>query len=288
MRMLLALVIWDAIPAAINTRALPEPVGLAMFVPEWVAAFGEHLHSGWFQGIVIGLLILYAVGVAAVVATPLLLAVTTLAGTLTNSQGAITHHLQVLSLVLLAQSGYLLFELLHRRRWRTGLLGHPVDREIWVAYVTQQAVVASYVVSAWTKLKESGLGWFVNAARFPIQLKKNTRMAYYNELKEHGSDSSVFAGLPARVEALFMESPNLCRLIIGSGLVLEIAVILALAGRAWAFAFGVLLVAFHTTISKTMGLDFKFNIHILAIYFILPGLTASAVRWSRAATKKNA
>ena len=285
MRLLMSLVIWDAIPEGMTAREVPEPIGLAMFVPHWITSFGAMVETSWFQGMVLLLLLIYALGSAAVVITPLLLVVTTLAGTLNNSQGAITHHLQLVSLVLLAQSGYLLFELVHRRKWRTGLLGQPIDREIWVAYVTQQAVVASYLISAWSKLKESGLDWFVKAARFPIQLKKNTRMAYYNELQEHGSDSGFLADVPARVELLLVQSPNLCRVIIGSGLILEIVVVLALAGRAWAFAFGVLFVLFHTTISEIMGLDFKFNIYILCIYFILPGITAATVRWSKATTK---
>ena len=286
MRMLFALVVWDAIPEAMTFKAVPEPTGLAMFFPEEVVKFGALFELGWFRAILIVLLVTYALGSAAVLTTPALLLIITMAGTLNNSQGAITHHLQIVGLVLFAQSGYLIYELVRRRKWRTGFLGQPVDREIWLAYVTQQAVVASYVVSAWTKLKESGLDWFVHAARFPIQLKKNTRMAYYNELKEHGSDRGFLADLPMRAEAFLVESPNLCRIIIGSGLVLELAVILALAGRTWAFCFGVVLVLFHSTISEIMGLDFDFNIYILAIFFIFPGISAFVVRWSRAATKR--
>lgn len=286
MRMLFALVIWDAIPSVVSFKEVPQPVGVAMFHPDLVTGFGLMLSADWFQFLIVVVLVIYALGSAAVVTTPLLLIVTVLAGTLNNSQGAITHHLQVVSLVLVAQAGYLLYELIRRRRWRTGFLGQPVDREIWVAYVTQQAVVAAYVVSAWTKLKESGLDWFVNAARFPIQLKKNTRMAYYNELKEHGSGSGFLADLPAKAEALLMSSPALCRVIIGSGLVLEIAVVLALAGRAWAFFFGVAFVLFHSTISQIMGLDFEFNIYILSIFFIFPGVSAAIVRWSKRATKR--
>ncbi|MDA0810881.1 MAG: hypothetical protein O3C21_00600 [Verrucomicrobia bacterium] len=287
MRMLFALVIWDSIPEAMNAAGVPQPTGLALFFPDMVIGFGKFFGAVWFKSAVAVLLSVYALGSAAVITTPLLLMVTVFAGTLTNSQGAITHHSQIVSLVLLAQSGCLIYDLIRHRRWRTGLLGQPVDREIHVAYVTQQAVVAGYMVSAYTKLKESGLDWFVNAARFPIQLKKNTRMAYFNELKEHGSDSSFLTDLPARTEALLMASPNLCRVIIGSGLVLEIAVVLALAGRVWAFFFGVAFVLFHSTISKIMGLDFDFNIYILSIFFILPGISASVVRWSRATTKRS-
>lgn len=286
MRMLFALVIWDAIPSAMSFEQVPQPVGFAMFMPDLVTGFGAMLAAEWFQFALVVVLVFYAMGSAAVVTTPLLLAVTVLAGTLNNSQGAITHHLQVVSLVLVAQTCYLVYELIRRRKWRTGLLGQPVDREIWVAYVTQQAVVAAYVVSAWTKLKESGLDWFVNAARFPIQLNKNTRMAYYNELKDHGSGSGFLADLPAKAEALLMASPNLCRVIIGSGLILEIAVVLALAGRAWAFFFGVVFVVFHSTISQIMGLDFDFNIYILSIFFIFPGVSAAIVRWSKSTTKR--
>jgi hypothetical protein len=287
MRMLFALVIWDAIPEAMNVAGVPQPTGLALFFPDLVVGFGALFGATWFKFVIAALLVIYALGSAAVITTPLLLMVTVFAGTLTNSQGAITHHSQIVSLVLLAQSGCLVYDLIRHRKWRTGLLGQPVDREIQVAYVTQQAVVAAYMVSAYTKLKESGLDWFVNAARFPIQLKKNTRMAYFNELKEHGSDSSFLTDLPARTEALLIASPNLCRIIIGSGLVLEIAVVLALAGRAWAFFFGIAFVLFHSTISKIMGLDFDFNIYILSIFFILPGISAAVVHWSRAATKRN-
>lgn len=286
MRMLFALVIWDAIPSAMPFEQVPKPIGLAMFAPDWVTGFGALFEAEWFKVAVVVVLVIYAIGSAAIITTPLLLLVLVMAGTLNNSQGAITHHLQVVSLVLVAQSGYLIYELIRRRKWRTGGLGQPVDREIWVVYVTQQAVVAAYVISAWTKLKESGLDWFVNAARFPIQLKKNTRMAYYNELKEHGSDSGFLADLPARAEALLIASPNLCRVIIGSGLVLEIAVILALLGRIWAFFFGVVFVVFHSSISKIMNLDFDFNIYILLIFFIFPGVSAALDRWSRAATKR--
>jgi hypothetical protein len=287
MRMLFALVIWDAIPEAMTSVAVPQPTGLALFFPDMVVGFGALFGAAWFKSLLGVVLVIYALGSAAVLTTPLLLMVTVFAGTLTNSQGAITHHSQIVSLVLLAQSGCLVYDLIRHRKWRTGLLGQPVDREIQVAYVTQQAVVAAYMVSAYTKLKESGLDWFVNAARFPIQLKKNTRMAYFNELKEHGSDSSFLTNLPAQAEALLIASPGLCRIIIGSGLVLEIAVVLALAGRAWAFFFGVAFVLFHSTISKIMGLDFDFNIYILSIFFILPGVSTAVVRWSRATTKRS-
>jgi hypothetical protein len=307
MRGLFALVIWDALPLTgliqpdpsgtgstvrkpewrVHYDTTPKPTGLAISNAEWVTSIATPAaRSSWFAAVIVLLLMGYALGAAPIVFTPPLLALTVLYGTLNNSQGAITHHLQVVSLALLAQTAYLIWELVRRRKWRTGWLGNPADREGRIVWVTQQAVVATYVVSALTKLKESGFGWFVDAARFPIQLKKNNQMAYYNHLKAPNEADGYWASLPAKIEVLFLESPNLCRVVIGSGLVLELVAVLALVGRRWALAVGAVLVAFHLSISAVMSLDFRFNIYLLLIFFVLPGITAFLARWSIRATQR--
>ena len=307
MRGLCALVIWDALPLTgllqpgtagggselrapewhVQYDEVPKPVGIALLKPEWVTAIADEANGPKLAWAAMLLLALYALGIAPVISTPLLLALTVLSGTLNNSQGAITHHLQAVSLVLLAQSGYLIWELARRRKWRTGILGTPADRECGVISVSQQAIIATYVVSGITKLKESGLSWFVDAARFPIQLKKNNRMGYYNELEEPSAATGFWSNLPAKTETLFLESPNLCRVVIGSGLVLELVAVLALAGRAWAFAVGSLLVLFHLSISEVMSLNFRFNVSLLLILFVLPAITAALNHWSRRSTAQH-
>lgn len=306
MRGLFALVIWDALPLtgilqpdpqgsgstirlplwSVHYDAAPKPSGIAILQPDWVTSIAGPERAPYLAVASLVLLLGYTLGFAPILFTPGLLVLTVLYGTLNNSQGAITHHLQIVSLVLLAQTAYLVWEFARRRKWRTGGLGNPIDREDKVVAVTQQTIVATYVISAITKLNESGLGWFVDAARLPIQLKKNNQMAYYNELKGPADSDGIWASLPAKIEALFLASPNFCRVVIGSGLLLELVAVLALTGRKWAFVIGSSLVAFHLSISTVMGLDFKFNVYVLLIFFVFPGVAAFVSHWSRNATQR--
>ena len=101
MRVLFALVVFDAYPKRVPTADPEKVVGLARLVSlDWLAEPGVLAACKW---ILIAALILYSIGVLYVISLPVMAFLIIAPATLANSQGAAHHHLQVLGLVLLAQ-----------------------------------------------------------------------------------------------------------------------------------------------------------------------------------------
>jgi hypothetical protein len=269
MRVLFALVLIDVIPSGLQAQELTMPVGSG----------GHGLDLTWLpkampviKALSWPLLAVYALGRLPALTTTLLLAITVLVGTYTNSNGSIKHHHQVISLILLAQCAWHWWWLLRHRRKDLAHTGDPLVRDRWAAFASQQAIVAAYVVTGITKVATSGFfGWIKAAANYPVQLRKTNLQAAYSR-----ADVNTAAG--SGLESWLVAHPAASNAMLGAGLVLELGAILALLGRRWSFTYGILLIAFHALNSVFMNLNFRWHNQCLFIFLILPPMIAAGRR----------
>lgn len=273
-RLFFALLVWFTIPSASNLVDQPHPVGLAhLFNLTFISNPGVMPAIKW--GIIPALAV-YVAGRLPLVTLPIILLATMLPGTLDNSQAknAIQHSQQVVSLITLAQ---LIYHIAVRKKW----LDHSrIERGRWEVFAGQQAIVAAYTVTALTKLLRSGLGWIVDSKNFPIQMAKNIRMQYYNTL-ESETVQGFWAKTSAWGQELLLHSPNLCRLMLSTGLLLELFALLALLGKRWAASYGLLLIMFHVMVRTLTGLNFRYHMAALFIFLVLPWLLICLVARQR-------
>ena len=264
-RLFFAVLVWFTIPGASSLVDQPHPVGLAhLFDVSFISNPGVMPAIKWG---IIPVLAVYITGRLPLVTLPIMLLATVLPGTLDNSQakGAIQHSQQVVSLITLAQ---LIYHIAVRTKW----LDHSrLERGRWEVFAGQQAIVAAYTVTALTKLFRSGLGWIADSKNFPIQMTKNIRMQYYNTL-ESETVQGFWAKTSAWGQELFLQSPNLCRLLLSTGLLLELFAVLALLGKRWAATYGLLLIMFHVMGRTMTGLNFRYHMAALLIFLVLPCL----------------
>lgn len=293
-RALFALAVWLSFPAFTSFTDQPVPVGLAHFVNFTWLGDTEPLLFGmtplvWVRTLLAISLLVYLTGFLDAATLAVAAFATISIGTLNNSQGAMTHHLQVVALPVAALWVHALVRLgigprLHPFRWS----GAWLSRERWSLFVAQQAVVGAYVVSAITKLVNSGGRWPIDAVYFPLQLVKTDRSEYYNTLQEQAGSGEGWANaLAASVHQLFLDSPNTARFILTLGLLLELLAFLALAGKRWNLAVGLLIILFHLTVSKAMNLTFGLNMLVLTAFFVAPPVVHWVTNWSQAATRRS-
>lgn len=206
-------------------------------------------------------LIAYVLGLPAVLSLlpPLALGIGMF--TLKNSQGAIGHSFQVVHLCLLAAWLAGVWRL--RCRWKRQPLPQaftPGQLELdWA----RQALMAGYVVSALTKLIESGGLWFRDSQYFALHLVKNLDMKFYGTLEENA----------ARLEWLpefMMTHPLLSQVFFGLALPLELFAYLGCRNRRLALVFGLGLIAFHFCVKQLTALDFVYNSQLLWLLMVHP------------------
>ena len=268
MRFLFAIVVYVSISTVVHEVSQPAPVGLARF---WDFTFmADKQAMNWCRAVVAAGLVFYVVGRFV---GPALLVVSFLVlgyGALKNSQAALAgHSMQIVGLVLLAQTVYYVWHAV--RAWiKRGTPGLPsmLDIHRGAAWIAMQTAVATYVVTAISKLYLSELSWLRNAKYFPVQLVKAQKSEYYNTLEAPVVGDGIMDQMVANLSVWFMESPMICRTFLGTGLVLELVAFLALWGRKSALAYGLMLVVFHLTISRVMSLTFDLNIYVLLIFLV--------------------
>ncbi|CAN5198456.1 hypothetical protein BH23VER1_BH23VER1_35520 [soil metagenome] len=298
-RLAFALAAWFSFPGMTTFVDQPSPTGLAQYFDfTWLAGrepilFGVTAFE-LTRLVLAAACIVYALGFADLLTLPVILFATVSIGTLNNSQGAITHHLQIVPLVALGQWIFAGFWAVRFRGLRACALAPSWDstwlaRDRWFLFVGQQMVVATYLVTALTKLRVSGLGWIADARYFPLQLLKSERMDYYNTVSAQGSppEAGFADALAARIAHAFAEFPDLARAGLSMGLFLELSAFLALLGPRWSVCMGGALILFHLTISRVMNLNFTFNVALLAGFFVVPPLVAGITAWSRHRTRRH-
>jgi hypothetical protein len=281
LRIILGLLVWDTYSGWIGTWTQPLTALEALLKNPWswdMTYQTQHHPNGlaaWFdltwlardtielplRITSIASLIAYMAGVPAAYSLALPLVFGVLCTTLSNSQGAIGHTAQVLHLVLLfVWLGGIWSELC---RWRGKALPQGLSAGQWQADLARQAVAATYVVSAITKLRLSGGDWFSGAQYLALHVTKNNDMQYYDTL-----DPAALRldWLPQ----VMMQHPTLCQVLFGIGLPLELSACLGLLNRRIAALIGLSLFIFHGTVTELMQLSFIFNKVLLLAFFIAP------------------
>lgn len=269
MRLIFAAVVQAHILGTLSHITITHPNGLARLVtldflldPKFFAA-GRYLM--WAA------LVLYVLRIGWSFALPYLALFSVAVGTIVNSHGAIAHYMQIVSLVLCAQTAAHFYNLLQRRR------GEPPDlAEDRVIFWSQQAIVATYLVSALTKLIHTSGRWFLESPMVGVQIIKTTDQDYYDRLDANAYNSGALAA------EWIIQHPLLVGLILSSGLLLELSTPLALLGRRFALFYGLSLVLFHQSIDRVMKLQFPFNEYLLWIYLVnVPFWAVFIALWMR-------
>lgn len=272
----LAYAVWTLFPLQ-TFPTEPHPNGLARLLPgdnfTWLYDPSTLAVCRWLMA---GALVLYITHRLAFLAYPTICFLLIASGTLANSQSPqVTHHSQVIAMVMLAQCVWYFTDLWQRR-------GKPRDHgqsQRWhrlAFYFSIQVFMAGYMVSVVSKMVNSEGRWIERSAYIPVQLEKNILMDHYNvanhpeatkpEAGEHGWFDQL--DMPRKTQELFIARPNLARLTLTTGMLLEAFCFLALAGRRTALFYGLLLMLFHLSISWTMNLTFKYHLALLAMYFV--------------------
>lgn len=239
----------------------PQPHGLAV----WGADFtwlGSEALSPYLVPLWAVCLVLYVLGAMPVLSLfPVMVASIGL-GVLGNSQGAIGHTTQVLTVVLMAQWLAYLWAAIQPRTtlgMPRGFNGHQLSAD-W----GRQALAASYVVSAITKLIESGGDWISDTPYFGLQVVKSEGMGYYDWLQPRIAESSVWLG------QAMVDHPMITAVVLAGALPLELFVFLGLNNRRIALFFGVALYFFHSTVTEVMQLGFLYHKLLLLALFVNP------------------
>lgn len=193
--------------------------------------------------------------------------------TVQNSQGSIHHSHQVIGLVLLGQAilGWTLWA-----RRRRPLPAAPAAGSVpsLFAWYSLGVLASSYVVAGLSKLFNSKGLWVWNAPWISFDLIKSQRQAYYKKLEP------IYLGGTELAEWV-LAHPWLARLCGGGAFMLELAAILALKNRAWAFWIGLGLISLHLGIWLLMHLEFQANFWCLLIFLVLPGVLEVTRRGKR-------
>lgn len=206
--------------------------------------------SGWFM----------------IPALTILTGVLVLQGTLINSQGAINHALQLLTMVVMAQWLVYIFGAVRKLpRHRAHLLAVH-----WAKII----IAASYVTAAFSKLFASSEFWIARVPYLALQVIKSNLQTYYNRLEPN--PSVIAEKFPYWV----LEFPNAARLFFGAGLALELFAFLALVSRGWALFIGLSMLMLHFSIQVIMTLEFKHHVYLLMIFYVnAPWLLYAGGKW---------
>lgn len=258
MRLLFAWLILQHIPGGLAFLELPAPNGIARFL-----GLSFLLDPGTFavcRYLMYAAVLLYVLRIGWSVALPYLSLFSIAVGTIINSHGAISHYLQIVSLVLLAQTAAHFYSLFRARK--AAAPDGISRREDLLVNWSQQAIAATYLVSALTKLIHTKGAWILQSPFIAVQIIKTTEQDYYDELHPAG----LGAGL--RIAEWITQHPLLVITIMTAGLLLELTAPLLLLGRAYALLYGLALVAFHETVGRVMRLHFNYNEYLIWIYLV--------------------
>lgn len=255
MRALFAWLVWWATPGGLIVNGIPSPNGITRL-------FDLHFLLdpqvfAWARTALAVALILYVMRLVVWLALPVALFVHLAANAITNSQGAIQHAAQIVSLVLLAQTSAHFFGLWRRRQEEERRLLE--DRAIWWS---QQTIVAVYLVAGITKLIVSKGLWIFQARWIGVSVAKSAYQSFYDTFNQANLQQQLgvahFAAAHGWVVAL----------IAAGGLFLELGSPLMLINRFWAAILGCALLCFHLGLAYTMRLTFIYNQWLLIIFMI--------------------
>ena len=258
MRLLFAAVVAMQIPAEPAYLSLPAPNGLARLVDLTFLLDADVFRVCRAAAYVA--LVIYVLGWAWSATLPYLTLFCIATGSIFNSQGAISHHLQIVPLVLLAQTAAHFAHLLSASRADSSpRAAAPEDRLIsW----SLQAIAATYLVSGITKLIQSSGAWIIQSPLVALQVVKTNEQDFYDTL------DPARAGAGLALAEWMIRHPLVVGVAMTSGLLLELGAPALLLGRRWAMGYGLALIVFHETIHRVMQLHFVYNQYLLWIFAV--------------------
>jgi hypothetical protein len=255
MRALFAWLVWRATPDALVVNGIPSPNGITRIVD--LHFLLDPQFFAWARTALAAALILYLLRLVVWLALPVASFVNLAANGITNSQGAIQHAAQILSLVLLAQTVAHFFGIWRRRQGEEHRLLE--DRAIWWS---QQTIVAVYLVAGITKLIVTQGLWIFQARWIGVSVAKSAYQSYYDTLNQTDLQQQLAVANFAAGHGWIVA------LIAATGLSLELGSPLMLLNRTTAALLGCLLVGFHLSLDYTMRLTFIYNQWLLIIFMI--------------------
>jgi hypothetical protein len=261
MRIIIAYAAWTSLSVPSPFISQPHPHGLAAWGVDFSWLGSESL-APVLRVVLPVCLVLYVFRVLPVLTLLPVLICSIGHGVLGNSQGAIGHSTQILTVALLAQwLAHAWACLQPRTRWP---MPHGFNAPQLAADWSRQVVAATYVVSAISKLIESGGDWISDASYFGLQVVKSNGMGFYDHLVPRTDGYGAWLG------QWFVDHPHAATIILGAALPLELFAFLALNNRRIALLFGLSLYAFHSSITEVMQLGFLYHKLLLLALFINP------------------
>jgi hypothetical protein len=263
-RLFIGLIIWQEFFFGFFHAEQTMPVGLAHFIDL------SFLQNGQFFEQLYRLFLLatalFVLGVTPALSTGYMLFIMSAVGSLRNSYGNIHHGTQVVAMVIMGYWLAYVWGIIRSSPNGEPRLSHFLkpkrethQRAMWWAF---QAAVATYVVAGVSKLRISGLSWISDLPYMSLHIEKIGWQHFY------GTGEEALLIQAQEMSALVAGHPWLTRIIVGSGLFLELFAFIALFGRWHAAIMGITLVGMHVMISRIMQLDFPLNNWVLIIYFI--------------------
>ena len=155
MRLFFALVVAAHIPRSLAHKAISQPNGLARLVDLTPLLNDSTLNVCRY--VLWAALILYVLRIGWPVVLPYMTLLSIAVGSVNNSQGAISHGLQIVSLVLSRRAAHFIYGRFSKDPQTRA------DGENRIVFWSQQAIVATYLVSALTKLISTWGMWFFQA-----------------------------------------------------------------------------------------------------------------------------
>lgn len=258
MRAFFAWLVWRSTPRALFVNGIPSPNGITRIFDLHFLLDPEVF--AWTRMVLAAALLFYVVRLVVWLALPIALFVNLAANAIANSQGAVQHTTQIVSLLLLAQTVAHFFGLWQRRRpgEEHRLLE---DRAIWWS---QQTIVAVYLVAGITKLIVSQGLWIFQARWIGVSIAKSAYQSFYDALNP--------ADLQERLAVAHFAAAHgwIVALLAAIGLLLELGSPLMLINRVAAAVLGSALLCFHLSLDYTMRLTFVYNQWLLIIFMINP------------------
>lgn len=253
---LAGLFFFQGLPNVAQFSKQPAPVGLGHWINFTFFAHPQVMLA--LKGLLAVVLCLYVVGLFPVITLSYMAFMSVGLGTLFNSQHAIGHSYQPLSLVIVVQWLFVCALQIGRRfHWQPSY--PPPDLEV---HYSKQTLAAVYMVAAITKLARSEGGWLMQLPGIVVQLQKTQDQFFYDHLKPLGEDWL------ASFTNLLLHYPALTYLFFGAGLFLEFFAFLGLISRSWGLAVGLGLLTMHYLADQIMGLSFTVLSSLVVIYFV--------------------
>jgi hypothetical protein len=249
---------WQTLALPRPFRSLPRKHGIAVWFD--VTFAGDPQIMGWLSILSAVCLLLYVLNIAVGFTLVVPLALSVAMGALENSQGAINHTTQIITLALFAQWLAAVWVAI-RRRWGPLPPGGFTDDQL-AADWTRQVIMSTYVVSALSKLVESHGLWFRDSPYIGLQIIKSMGMAKYGDTGP-GQDVQWLAQFS-------IDHPLLVGSVIACALPLELFAFFALLNRRMALFFGSALLLFHVINTGILNLGFFHHKTLLIVLFINP------------------